>query len=76
MMAISNPLHELYRMGILKIGQEHASDMHRDFEKKMKVTTEKSQIYYINKIKQIHPADLKTFQGDCLFLLNWYISRI
>ena len=50
--------------------------MHRDFEKNMKVTTTKSQIYYINKIKQIDPANLKTFRGGCLFIFNWYRSRI
>ena len=66
MMAIGNPLHELDRMGILKIGQGKASDMRRDFENKMKVTAEKSQIYHNNKIKQIDPVDLKTFRGGCL----------
>ena len=51
MMPISNPLHELDRMGILKIGQGKASDIRRDFENKIKVTAEKSQIYYINNTK-------------------------
>ena len=76
MMAIGNPLHQLDQMGILKIGQGKASDMRREFEKIMKTQAEKSQIYYINKIIQLDPGDLKTFHGGCLFLSNWYRSRI
>lgn len=37
-------------IGNLKIGQENASDMHRDFEKKVKLAAEMYQIHYINKI--------------------------
>ena len=76
MMAISNILHELDRMGILKNGQGKASNMRRDFKNKMNITAEKSQIYYINKIKQIDSADLKIFCGGCLFVFNWYRSQI
>ena len=76
MMAIGNSLHELDRIRILKIGQGKASNMCRDFENKMKVTADKSQIYYINNIKQINPTDLKTFCGASFFLFNWYRSRI
>ena len=65
MMATGDPLHELDRIGILKIGQGKDSDMRRDFDNKIKVTAEKSQGYYINKIKKIDPANLKTFRGGC-----------
>ena len=58
-MAIGNALHELDWMGILKIEQAKASDMCREFEKKMKAQIEKSQILYLNKIKQLNPRDLK-----------------
>ena len=76
MMAIGNPLHELDRLSILKIGQGKSSDMRREFEKKLKAEAEKSQNKYIDKITLLDPGHLKTFRGGCKFLFDWYRSRI
>ena len=55
MMAICSLLHEIDRMGILKLGQDKASNIPRGFEK-IKVTAERTQMFYIHKIIQIDPA--------------------
>ena len=49
MMAISKPLHEIDMSGILTIGQGKASNMRRSFKNKMKVTAQRTHIYYTNK---------------------------
>ena len=75
MMAIGNPLHELDRISILKIGQGNAADMRRQFENRLKAEAERSQLVCMNKISLLDP-DLKTFAGGCKFLFDWYKSRI
>ena len=41
MMAIGNPLYELDRMSILKIGQGNAADMRREFENRVKAEADR-----------------------------------
>lgn len=50
MMAIGNHLYDIDQVGILKIGIDKAYNMRRDFETKLKATTQRTQIQYIHKI--------------------------
>ena len=75
-MTIGNPLHELDRMSILKIGQGSAADMRRQFENRLKTEAKRSQFVYMYKISLLDPGNLKTFAGGCKFLFDWYKSRI
>ena len=77
--AIGNKTLSLTIMRLMSIGQGNTNDKRRAFEQELKGKAGLSQLYYINKIKQLDTNKIdneKSFDGSCQFLLEWYTGKV
>ena len=78
-LAIGNESLSLTIMRLMSIGKGKANDKRRAFEQELKGKAGPSQLYYINKIKDLDTNEIdneKSFDGGCQFLLGWYNNKV
>ena len=71
---IGNNTTSLTKNKLKKIGQGEGYNKRHLFEKHLQILSFKTQLQFINAIKELDESSLKTFEGGCKFLCKWYRS--